>query len=172
VNKILSAVAIVALIAAVAWIAHVLRSDGTTGDLDLSKSATPSVTPTPEATPIDPAEIVQVDTSVEGTVLTVNGDVPKPTVNCTKYDRVYVNASGQTATIKGSCRQIMINGDKDQITADAASEFVFNGSGSTVTYTRFVNGKVPTVVDNTAGNDVQKAPFAPTQKDQTKQKAK
>ena len=125
-----------------------------------SGTPTPTIAPAPVVTPVDAGEIIQVDTNQDGGILTVNGHMQKQTVNCAKYDRVYVNGSGTTAIIKGACRQIMINGDKDQITADAATEFVFNGTGNEVTYMRFVNGKQPSIVENMAGNDVQKVPFA------------
>ena len=63
---------------------------------------------------------------------------------------------------KGACRQIMINGDRNKITADAAMEFVLNGSENIVKYSRFPNGKQPTVIDNRGGNVVEKAPAQPT----------
>lgn len=154
-NKIVPIFVVFGLIAGVAWIAHDLRSGALPGGLDdTSRSAVPSITPTPESTPI-----VQVDPTVEGTMLTVNGHSQKQTVTCTKLDRVAINGSGTVATINGTCRQIMVNGDHDQITADASREFVFNGSGNRVTYTRFVNGKIPSIVDNAGENDVQNVPF-------------
>ena len=166
-NKIFLILAVLVM-AGVIFLLISFSSDSTKNDTGKSY---PTITPTPEATPIDPAEIVQVDTTQEGTVLTVNGDTPKQTVTCTKYDRVYVNGSGTTATIKGPCRQIMVNGDANKITADAASEFVFNSTGNQVTYSRFVNGKIPSIVDN-GSNDVQKVPYAASAKDANKTKSK
>jgi hypothetical protein len=163
----------IALVAMGALYTFDYRSGTAKAEMDkFSGTPTPSITPTPEATPIDPADIVQVDTSIESNTLTVNGHIQKQTVNCTKYDRVYVNGSGTTAMITGACRQIMVNGDKDQITADAVTEFVFNGTGNSVTYSRFVNGKVPSIVENMSGNDVAKLSFSAAQKDQPKSKAK
>ena len=137
-----------------------------------SGTPTPTLAPTPEQTPIDPADIVQVDTSVEGTTLSANGGTQKQPLTCSKYDRIYVNATGTTLTMKGACRQIMVNGDNNHIEADATTEFVFNGTGNKVTYSRFVNGKVPSVIENMAGNDVQKVPFAQAPSDSNKQKKK
>jgi hypothetical protein len=153
-NKIFLILAILVIAGA----AVLLISFGSDPSKDVANTADtrPTITPSPEQTPIDPADVVQVDLTQEGTVLTVNGQTQRQTVTCTKYDRVYVNGSGSTATINGPCRQVMVNGDKNQITADAVTEFVFNGSGNQITYSRFVNGRTPSVVDNAGGNDVQK----------------
>ena len=50
----------------------------------------------------------------------------------------------------------MINGDSNQINGDAALEFVINGENNTVKYSRFVNGKRPTVKENAPGNMIEK----------------
>ena len=155
-NKIFLILAI--LVIAGAAVLLISFGSDTSRDVPDTANSRPTISPTPEQTPIDPADIVQVDSTQQGRVLTVNGQTQKQTLNCTKYDRVYVNGSGSTATINGPCRQIMVNGDKNQITADAVAEFVFNGSGNQVTYSRFVNGKTPSIVDNAGGNDVQKVP--------------
>jgi hypothetical protein len=55
----------------------------------------------------------------------------------------------------------MINGDNNQVTADAAAEFVLNGTSNSLKYARFVNGKQPLIADNQAGNTVEKIAFDP-----------
>ena len=117
---------------------------------------TPLISPTPAGRPIDPADIVEVDVSQEGRTIFVDGDKQNKSAACTKFDRIMVNGNRSLITIKGACRQIMINGDANTITAAAALEYVFNGSDNTVKYSRFVNGKQPTVTENKAGNVVEK----------------
>jgi len=129
-----------------------------------SGTPTPTITPTATPTPIDPGDIVQVDTSVEGDVLSVNGQAQKTTLKCDKFNRVMINSGASTITITGACSQIMVNGNGNQITADAASEFVFNGADNSLKYARFANGKQPLVTDNQSANRVEKIPFEP-QKD-------
>lgn len=120
---------------------------------------TPTVVPTPPEEPIDPADIVNVDTSQQGPLISVNGpEVSKP-FNCNRYNRVMVNVSGKKVTIRGACSQIMVNGDENEIAAEATMEFVFNGSGNNATHTKFANGKRPRVTDN-GGNLVEKAAAA------------
>ena len=116
--------------------------------------------PTPEETPIDPADIVQVDTSVQGALISVDESKKKKTVVCKKYDRVMVNNNDNAITINGACRQIMVNGDQNEIVADAVAEIVFNGVGNEVRYSRFVNGNRPLVIDNKGGNQVEKTTSA------------
>ena len=118
---------------------------------------TPTVVPTPPEEPIDPADIVNVDISQQGPLISVNGpEVTKP-YNCSRYNRVMINLSNKKVTIKGACSQIMVNGDGNEIAAEGTMEFVFNGSGNKATYTKFPNGKRPRVTDN-GGNLVEKAP--------------
>jgi len=137
-----------------------------------SGTPTPTISPTPTPEPIDPADVVQVDASQEGGLLTVNNSTQNKTVTCSKFDRVMVNASGGAVTINGACRQIMVNGNSNQITADAAMEFVFNGTGNTLKYSRFVNGKRPTIAQNQAGNDIEKTAFEPGRRPQSTGKKK
>jgi hypothetical protein len=47
------------------------------------------------------------------------------------------------------------------VTIDAAMGLVFNGTGNAVKYTRFANGKRPTITQNQGGNDVEKVAFLP-----------
>ena len=126
-----------------------------------SGSPTPTITPAATPTPIDTADIVQADTAMEGDKLTVNSNEPKKSVICKKYDQVMINASGSVVTISGPCRQITVNGNGNQITADAASEFVFNGTDNSFKYARFVNGKQPIVTENQSGNSIEKIPYHP-----------
>ena len=92
-----------------------------------SGSPTPTFAPpSPEPTP-DPADAIAVDVSVEGGTITVLGYKEKKTAVCSKFDRVMINGDDNIVTIKGGCSQIVANGDRNQITADAAMEFVLNG---------------------------------------------
>ena len=118
-----------------------------------SGTPTPSITPTPEQTPIPGSAIVQADTSLDGPVLTVN-DVGQKTLNCTKYNLVSINVDASVVSIKGVCQKVTVNGDRNQVTAEAAIEFAFNGTGNSVTYSKFANGKQPIVTDNQASNTV------------------
>lgn len=124
-----------------------------------SGTPTPSITPLPSPPAIDPADVVEVDTTMEGDRLTVNGHSQTKTLTCAKFDRVKINGNGNLVTIDGPCRQIMVNGDENRITADAAAEFVLNGTGNSLTYSRFVNGKQPLVAENRPGNVIEKTAF-------------
>ncbi len=117
---------------------------------------TPPILQITTPTPVDPKDIVTVDISLEGDTLNINGYGGKKSEVCTKFNRAMVNGDENVITIKGVCRQIMINGDKNKITADAAMEFVFNGSGNTVSYSRFPNGNHPSVIENRPGNIIEK----------------
>ncbi len=121
---------------------------------------TPSVVLSPTPTPIDPAEIVNVDTALQGDLISANGHGQNTKSACTKFNRLLVNGDGGAITVKGVCRQIMVNGDRNKITVDAAMEFVFNGSENNVKYSRFVNGKPPSVVENKTGNVIGKVAAA------------
>jgi len=117
---------------------------------------TPTVAPTPTETPIDPADIVQVDTSQSGEDLAVNQNQKNKTAPCTKYNEVNINGDSHTVTITGVCRQITINGDNNKITADASMRFVVNGVGNDIGYLKFPNGERPSVKDNGDGNVIKK----------------
>jgi len=126
-------------------------------------------TPTPEKVvvaqePIDPADVVTVDTTLDGPKINVNPSDTKTTVDCNKYNRVALNGDGKTITVKGICRQIMINGDKNTVTATAFTEIVVNGSENNVTYSKFVNGKRPTITQNATGNNIEKVTADPMPK--------
>jgi len=157
VNCLFTAICVIS-IAAVA--ACDLRSGTAKDEMEkFSGTPTPTISPVPTPTPVDPADIVQVDTSQEGDTLTVNRNEPKKTLSCKKYDQVMINSTGSVVTITGACRQIMVNGDGNQITADAASEIIFNSTDNTLKYSRFVNGRQPVLTENKPGNTIEKAAF-------------
>jgi hypothetical protein len=135
-----------------------------------SGTPTPTFAPIPTEVPIDPADVVQVDTNLGGDTLSANGPQEKKLVTCTKYNNVTINGDQNTVTIRGVCRRVMINGDGSKIMADAAAEFVFNGTANTLTYSRFANGKRPSVVESIPGNTINwyKAPS----KEELKREAK
>lgn len=134
-----------------------LRSETAKREMEkFTSSPTPPISPTPTLEPIDPADIANVDTSQDGPQISIDGYEQKKSANCTKYNRVMVNGDKSVVTIKGVCRQIMINGDKNQVTAEAAMEYVVNGSENTVGYSKFANGKRPSIVENKPGNTIEK----------------
>lgn len=137
-----------------------------------SGTPTPTISPTPTPEPVDPADVVQVDTAQEGATLNVSNSTPNKSVTCSKFDKVMVNSSGSEVTINGVCRQIMVNGNSNRIKADAALEFIFNGTGNTLKYSRFVNGKRPTITENQSGNNVEKTAFEPGKSVKTTGKGK
>lgn len=120
-------------------------------------TATPTPQPSAEADkPIDPADVITVDTSQEGPKLLVNTLLKKTALDCNKYNRVSVNGDGWVVTIKGACRQLVVNGDRNKITANAFTEVMVNGDGNSVQYTKYVNGKVPVISNNAAENVIEK----------------
>src|SRR4030095_8202063 len=105
-------------------------------------------TPTPEKTiaaveQIDPADIVNVDTTVDGPQLSINKGDNKTNLDCNKYNRVQINDDARNVTIKGVCKRLMINGDKNQIIAAGLSEITLNGFGNDIQYSKYANGKKP-----------------------------
>ena len=114
---------------------------------------TPAVTPTPEE-PIDPADVVQANSTERGPVISVNRGQDKMNLVCDKYNRVMINGSSHTVTIKGVCSQIMLNGHKHDVTVDAVTEIVFNGNENKVRYSRYANGKRPIVTKNSKGENL------------------
>ncbi len=138
-----------------------LRSDTAKREMEkFSGTPTPTLTPAPAESPIDPSEIVQADPNLQGQTITVNGQDQKKAVVCKQLDRVMINGSNLAVTIKGACRQIMVNGSANHIDLDAAFEFVLNGDNNTIKYSRYVNGKRPIIQKNAAGNTVEKAEAA------------
>lgn len=67
-----------------------------------------------------------------------------------------VNGDGSVINVAGVCRQIMINGDGNKITLDAAMEIVLKGSDNLVRHSRYANGKQPSVLDDRGGNMVKR----------------
>jgi hypothetical protein len=150
-----------------------LRSGTAKEEMDkFSGTPTPTITPPPTPTPVDPADAVQVDTTLEGETLTVDGHSQNKNVACKKFDRVMINGNGSTATITGACRQIMVNGDSNQITADAAAEIVVNGTSNSLKYSRFVNGKQPLIKENQSGNTIEKVAYTPTKSSEVQKPAR
>ena len=129
-------------------------------------SQTPTAQPVPTDEPVDPADIVQVDTDQQGDRITVNGYETRQSVTCAKFNPVAVNGERNEVMIKGPCRQIMINGDNNKVKMDAASEIILNGEHSNVEYSGYINGKRPIVTDNGDDNTVEKVSFARVVKDQ------
>ena len=123
---------------------------------------TPAISPTPTEEPIDPADIVQSKTMERGPTISVSGSTDKMNLVCDKYNRVMVNGSARAVSIKGVCSQIMLNGQQHDVTVEAVSEIVFNGSGNKVHYLRYANGKRPTVTNNSGGENLtEKVPASP-----------
>ncbi len=123
---------------------------------------TPTAVPVPTPTPPDAADVIKVDTSVEGPTISIDKETARKTAACGKYERVVVNTLDQKITVTGACRQIMVNGRGNEITIEAASTLMINGNDNTVRYSKFVNGAQPMVSDNGQGNIVENAP-APAQ---------
>ena len=137
-----------------------MRSGTAKEEMDkFSGTPTPTITPMATPTPIDPADVVQVDTNKEGGILTVNATKQQNSLSCDKFNQVMVNSNNRTLTISGACRQIMINGNGNQITADATAEIVLNGTNNSVKYARFVNAKRPLITENQSGNEIEKIAF-------------
>jgi hypothetical protein len=124
---------------------------------------TPAISPTPVEEPIDPADVVEVDTSQGGPSIVINTAQDKMNVVCNKYNRLMVNGSPKVVTVKGACSQIMLNGNRHEVTAEAVTEIIFNGSENLVRYSRYANGKRPRVTDNKGGNLSEKV-AAPAKK--------
>lgn len=135
------------------------QSDMAKKGVEKFTSPTPSITPTPTEAPIDQSAVVSVDTSVAGPTLNVN-PTDKKAIVCDKYNRVMVNGSGQAVKVTGACRQLMVNGNENEVTAEAAMEIVFNGRRNTVRYSRYANGKRPVISGNAADNVVEEAAVA------------
>ena len=133
-------------------------------------------TPTPERIaqpteePIDPADILNVDVSVDGPILSVNTESDKKNLNCDKYNRVTINASDQEVTIKGGCSKIVVNGRGNRITAEGATEFVSYGQNNTIQYKKYVSGKRPIITDSNGTNTVSKVDTSKTKQGPAKSK--
>lgn len=145
------------LLLLVALAACDLRSETAKKEMEkFTSSPTPTISPSPQAAPINPADVITVDANLEGDAISIDGYDQKKSVNCTKVNRVRVNGDGNKIVVKGGCRQIMINGDRNEINADGAMEFVFNGSDNAIKWSHYVNGKVPIITKNRDGNRIER----------------
>jgi hypothetical protein len=122
----------------------------------LEPAPIPSISPTPEEPPINPADVIQVDITQQGDLISVNKDGEKKPVTCDKYNQVMINSSDTVITIKGGCRQLMINGNNNDVTAEAVMSVVFNGEDNKVKYSKYANGKRPSITQNKTGNTTEK----------------
>jgi hypothetical protein len=94
--------------------------------------------------------------------------------DCSKEPEVSVNASDATATFKGTCEKIAINGSNSKITVDgvkrlaitgsantltldAVDKIAVTGSGNTVTYKKGLSGAKAKVSSLGKGNKVMQA---------------
>ena len=126
-------------------------------------------TPTPQSTaapeePINPADVVTADTSQEGPKLVVKKITDKTDLNCDKYNRVTINVTDMTLSIKGVCKEVMVNGDRNRVTLSAASTIVSNGYANTIQYVKYANGKRPFTKDNGGTSTIEKITEAPVAK--------
>ncbi|MFL6467183.1 MAG: DUF3060 domain-containing protein [Pyrinomonadaceae bacterium] len=118
-------------------------------------------TPTPVRTPevveqIDPADAITVDTAQEGPRISILPSDANKNVDCSKYNEVRLNGDGRTPSVKGVCKQLMINGDKNHVTGVAFTSIVLNGTDNQIEYSKYDNGKKPAVTDNGPTNNVTK----------------
>ena len=123
---------------------------------DYNPTPTPTISPASTEAPVNPADVVTVDANLQGETLTVDGPNEKKNVVCSKYNRVMVNSNDNVVTIKGACKQLMINGNGNDVTAEAIVDIVVNGSENNIKYSRFANGKRPSVKENRTGNIIEK----------------
>lgn len=118
-----------------------------------NESPTPPIkAATPE--PIDPADVITVDAALAGPNVNVNTPEEAKKAKCDKYNRVSINTDGLEVNIAGACKQITLNSDNSKVTVTAVSEVVINGTGNTVSYAKYVNGKHVIVNDNAGANTV------------------
>ncbi len=148
-----------------------LRSDTAKREMEkFSGTPTPTLSPAPTEVPVAPSEIVNVDTSTPVTTISVSGGNKKQSLTCKTFERVTINGDRSVVTVKGPCRQIVINGNNNQISADAFLDITINGSDNSVTYSRYINGKRPIITDNANGNTIEKASAAETTDTSSKEK--
>lgn len=141
-----------------------MRSDTAKSEMEkFSGTPTPTISPVPTEPPIDPADVVKVDIDQKGEAVSVNGDDQKKSVSCKKFSDAEINGYRNVITIKGPCRQIIINGESNRVYIDAAMTIMVNGDTNTIIYSRYVNGKRPIIKDNASGNSFEKsaAPIVP-----------
>ncbi|MEP6947338.1 MAG: DUF3060 domain-containing protein [Acidobacteriota bacterium] len=140
-----------------------MRSETAKREMEkFSGTPTPTFSPAPTEAPIDPSEVVNADLNLQGDPVNVSGYEQKKSIACTKFNPVTVNGGSSVITIKGPCRQIMVNGDGNRITIDAAIAIVLNGDKNIVQYARYVNGKRPFITDNAGSNTIEKIASPPS----------
>lgn len=106
---------------------------------------------------IDPADAIAVDTAVQGPQIFISKpEEAKKIVKCDKYNRIMVNGDAKEVRIIGVCSQIMINGSRNKVTAVAVAEIIVNGRENSVEYSKYANGKKPSIDDNGDGNTILK----------------
>lgn len=121
-----------------------------------SGTPTPTRTPPPPEEPIDPADSVTVDTNQPMASISLAGGNKTKSANCSKFENVSLNGNRTVVTIKGSCRQITVNGNDNEISVDAVMSVVINGENNSLKHVRYVNAKRPSVTDNGDGNTIEK----------------
>ena len=128
-----------------------------------SQPTTNSEAPRPTQTPlvrvteqIDPADILNSDTTEPGETLYANKASEKLTLKCDKFNRVLINGSDNEVTITGVCSQITINGRMNRVTAVAVAEILAYGTENTVQYSKYANGKKPVITDTSKTNTITK----------------
>lgn len=122
-----------------------------------SEAPRPTQTPLVRVTEqIDPADVINADTTEPGETLYANKASEKLTLKCDKYNRVMINGSDNEVTITGVCSQITINGRMNRVTAVAAAEIIAYGTENTVQYSKYANGKKPVVTDTSRTNTITK----------------
>jgi hypothetical protein len=132
-----------------------------------SQPAANSEAPRPTQTPlvrvteqIDPADVLNADTTEPGDTLYANKASEKLTLKCDKFNRVLINGSDNEVTITGVCSQITINGRANKVTAVAAAEILAYGTENTVQYSKYANGKKPVITDTSKTNTITKVAAA------------
>ena len=121
---------------------------------------TPEKIATPPEEPIDPADVLNADITLDGATLSVNRESDKKNLNCDKYNRVTVNADEQKVKITGACSKIVVNGRGNEIEAIGATEIIAYGQNNTITYTKYVTGKKPIITDTSGTNMISKVAAA------------
>ena len=117
---------------------------------------TPERIATPPEEPIDPADVLNVDVTLDGPTLSVNKETDKKNLNCDKYNRVTINADDQKVKITGGCSKIVVNGRGNQIDAAGSTEIIAYGQNNTINYTKYVSGKKPLITDTSGTNTITK----------------
>jgi hypothetical protein len=126
-----------------------------------------TTTPSPARTPepveqIDPADSIAIEATQEGPRISIPPADEKKGIDCKDYNEVRINGDGKTVNIKGVCRQLMINGDRNRVTGVAFTSIVLNGTENQIEYSKYADSRKPTVTDNGPANTVTKVEAAET----------